>query len=139
MTVLRPQTTAAASPLPSVFSAPYWEGCAVGELRYQRCADCGAANHTPTASCAHCDGSALEWRVSSGEGVIHSWTVVMRAVSPDFEVPYAPAIVEMAEGWFLLSAVIGCEPEEIEIGRRVVVEFHPLADGTTIPYVRPGD
>jgi uncharacterized protein len=139
MTILRPQTAATATPTPTVFSSPYWEGCALGELRYQLCTNCGAANHMPTAACASCDAATSEWRVSSGRGVIHSWTVVMRAVSPDFEVPYAPAIVEMAEGWFLLSAVVGCDHSELAIGRTVEVEFHPLADGTLIPHVRPVD
>ncbi|NCY16298.1 MAG: hypothetical protein EBX39_05920 [Actinobacteria bacterium] len=139
MSMLRPQTAAAATPAPTMFSGPYWEGCALGELRHQLCSSCGASNHTPTGVCASCDSSQLEWRVSSGRGVIHTWTVVMRAVSPDFEVPYAPAIIEMAEGWYLLSAVIGCDHTELAIGRAVEVEFHPLADGTLIPYVSPTD
>jgi uncharacterized protein len=137
MTMLRPQDRAGASPVPTKFSAQYWEGCASGELRFQYCTTCSAANHTPALVCASCDGAALEWRVSEGRGVIHSWTVVSRAVGPDFDTPYAPVIVEMQEQWFLLSSMIGCDHSEVSVGQQVVVEFHALRDGTLVPYVRP--
>jgi len=37
----------------------------------------------------------------------------------------------------MLSAVIGCEPEALHEGLRLVVEFHPASDNITLPYFRP--
>ena len=41
MTLLEPQRGDIPRPHPSRWSAPYWEGCARGELLFQRCGDCG--------------------------------------------------------------------------------------------------
>ena len=103
---------------------------------FQRCAACSAATHTPAVVCAGCASADLEWSASSGRGVIHTWTVVWRPVSPAFEVPYAPIIVEMDEGWFTLSCLVGCDHEEIGIGLPVEVEFHDHPGGLTLPYFR---
>lgn len=137
MTQLRPQTRSAASVQPSTFSLPYWEGCALGELRFQRCGDCSAATHTPAVVCAGCHGTDLSWEVSAGRGVVHSYTVVHRPVSPEFDCPYAPVLVEMEEGWIMLSAVIGCDHSAVAVGLEVEVEFHAGTDGIVLPYMRP--
>src|SRR5439155_444028 len=43
VSTLEPQPAGAIPvPRPSRLSQPYWEGCAAGELRFQRCRDCGA-------------------------------------------------------------------------------------------------
>ncbi len=139
MTLLRPQVGPITGPDPSVFSQHYWDGCAAGELRFQRCAVCDTAVHTPAAVCPSCGSEELRWESSSGRGVIHSVTIVWRPVTPAFEAPYAPAIIELEEGWFLLTSVIDCDTdgEELAIGAPVEIVFHPLADGFVIPYARP--
>lgn len=139
MTELRAQSRLTSVPQGSVFSAPYWEGCAIGELRFQRCGGCAAALHTPAAVCWRCRGSDLRWERSSGRGVIHSFTVVWRPVSVEFDVPYAPIIVEMEEGWLMLSALVGCDDSEVAIGMEVRVEFHGGPGGPVLPYMRPCD
>jgi hypothetical protein len=137
MTLLRPQINVVTSIQPSVFSAPYWEGIAQSELRFQRCISCSLAIHTPAAICSQCHGADLRWEVSSGRGVLHSYTVVWRPVSPDFEVPYVPVLVLMEEGWTMLSALIDCEDSDAAIGLEVEVAFHLGADGAWLPYMRP--
>jgi uncharacterized OB-fold protein len=137
VTVLTPQTGDITRPVPGPWSEPYWQGAAVGELRFQRCRTCGGATHTPAALCAHCAGRDLAWEVSSGLGEVYSWTVVWRPVTPAFEVPYAPIIVDMAEGWRMLSALVDCEHDAVEIGMPVEVLFHPIGEGLALPYFRP--
>lgn len=137
MTLLRPQSRAAVSTQPSVFSAPYWEGFAQDELRFQRCGSCSLPIHTPAAVCSYCHGADLRWEVSSGRGVLHSYTVVWRPVSPDFDVPYVPVVVLMEEGWTMLSALIDCEDFDAVIGLEVEVAFHRGADDSWLPYMRP--
>lgn len=137
MTLLVPQPEGIPLPSPSEFSEPYWEGCALGELRFQRCEGCGSATHTPALICARCASRDLRWERSSGLGQIYSWTVVWRPPTPEFVVPYAAVIATMAEGWDLLSNLIGADHTEPRVGMPVEVEFHPVGGGVSLPYVRP--
>ena len=88
-------------------------------------------------ACARCLGRESERVVSSGLGSLYSWTVVWRPPYPAFSVPYAPAVVELDEGFFMISAVVGCEPEDLESGMRLSVEFHDASDDIALAYFAP--
>ena len=135
--MLEPQRGTIPHPHPSPLTQPYWDGCTRGELLFQRCADCGRATHTPAYICAHCTSQALTWETSAGTGAVYSWTTVWRPQIPAFDVPYVAAIVDMDEGWYVLSNLIGCDVDDVEIGMRVQVEFHPIEGGYRLPYFRP--
>jgi uncharacterized OB-fold protein len=137
MTLLRAQSGDIPRPHPSPVSQPYWDGCRSGKLLFQRCHDCDGVTHTPAAVCAHCMSSRLTWEESAGFGTVYSWTTVWRPQTPAFEVPYTAVIVEMSEGWQILSNLVGCEHDECRVGMPVRVEFHPLDDEITLPYFRP--
>ena len=87
--------------------------------------------------CAHCASLDLVWEQSAGTGAVYWWTTVWRPQTPAFTVPYLPIIVDVDEGWQILSNLIGCEHDAVEIGMRVAVEFHAIHDGTMLPYFRP--
>ena len=137
MTLLQPQTGAIPPPTPSALSQPFWDGCNRGELLFQRCDECGRATHTPAYICAHCNAPALTWERSAGTGTIYSWTTVWRPQVPAFHVPYVAIIVDVDEGWQVLSNLIGCAVDDVEVGMRVEVEFHPISGGFDLPYFRP--
>jgi uncharacterized protein len=137
MTILEPQSGAIPKPTPGPLTQPYWDGCARGELLFQRCGNCGLATHTPAYLCAHCTSQDLSWEASAGTGAIYSWTTVWRPQIPAFHTPYAAIIVDMDEGWQVLSNLIGCPIDDVEIGMRVEVEFHEIEGGFTLPYFRP--
>ncbi len=137
MTLLVPQTGDIPGPYPSELSQPYWDGCARGELLFQRCASCGLATHTPAMICAHCTARELTWETSAGTGSVYSWTTVWRPQTPAFVVPYQPIIVDVDEGFQILSNLIGCEHDAVHVGMRVAVDFHAISDGTMLPYFRP--
>jgi uncharacterized OB-fold protein len=134
---LRPQPVGIPAPSPSRLSQPYWDACLAGELRFQRCDACGTIPARPSPICPRCHSRSLSWQRSAGTGSLYSWTVVWRPQHPSFRVPYAPAIIELDEAWFLMSAMVGCEPEDLAPGLRVVVEFHPAGEGIALPYFRP--
>ena len=73
---------------------------------------------------------------SSGKGVIYSCTTVHRPQRREFDVPYTVAIVELEEGWHMLSNVIERPHEEIEIGMPVEVSFVKMSDEITLPMFR---
>jgi uncharacterized OB-fold protein len=118
----------------SPISAPFWEGCANHELRYQRCADCGLACFPPSEHCRFCLSFRLDWMASAGLGEIYSWTVVHRPVSAGFAAPYAPAIVELREGYQLLTNIIGMAADELQVRLGVRVEFRSVNADLTLPY-----
>ena len=76
----------------------------------------------------------MRWTQSGGVGEIYSWTVVHRPVTPEFEPPYAPAIVTLDEGYQILTNIVGVAPEDLAIGMRVRVEFHAVDPDLTLPY-----
>ena len=135
--VLEPQSGAIPLPSPSLRSRPYWEAGARGELLYQRCPHCGHIPPRPILRCGRCAQGEPTWNVSAGTGSLYSWTVVWRPQHPAFTVPYAPAVVSMDEGWWLMSSMIGCRPDQIEAGMPVRVEFHLAGGDVWLPYVRP--
>jgi uncharacterized OB-fold protein len=137
MSFLAPQTGDIPVPYPSPLTQPFWDGCARGELLFQRCHDCGNATHTPAYICAHCTSQALTWERSAGTGSVYSWTTVWRPQVPTFEVPYTAIIVAVDEGWEMLSNLIGCPHDAVEVGMRVEVEFHEINGGVLLPYFRP--
>jgi uncharacterized OB-fold protein len=84
-----------------------------------------------------CQGGELEWLTSSGRGRLYSWTVVWRPQHPSFKVPYAPAVMAVEEGWWLMTSVIGCAPGALRDGLPLQVEFHPAGGDIWLPYARP--
>jgi uncharacterized OB-fold protein len=71
---------------------------------------------------------------SAGRGEIYSWTVVHRPVTAEFAPPYAPAIVELREGYQLLTNIIGVAADELKVGLWVRVEFRSVKPDLTLPY-----
>jgi hypothetical protein len=139
MTVLLPHVPGTPAPVPSLFSAPYWEGCARDELRFLRCANCHLAIADAARICWRCHSRELGWEESQGRGRLYSWTIVWRPQTPIFAVPYSVAIVELDEGIFVVSSIIGCAPEDLAEGMELAVEFHPISDALKLPYFRPVD
>ena len=137
-TFLAPQRTDIPHATPSGVSARFWEGVAVGELRYQVCTFCESVNVPPAEVCRECQLEGIRWQVSAGRGTLYSWTVVYRPVSSAFEeAPYAPAIVELDEGFQLVTNLVGIAPEDITAGMRVKVEFHRVHGDLRLPYFSP--
>ncbi len=138
MSLLLPQAGGIPAPLPSLHAQPYWDGCRRHELLYQRCPECSACALGTSTACANCLTSP-RWEPSSGRGSLYSWTVVWRPPDLSFRVPYAPAVVRLDEGAWMMSAIIGCDPEALHEGLRLRVEFHTVSEEITLPYFTPVD
>ena len=89
-----------------------------GKLAYQRCADCSAAVFYPRVLCPVCGSGALEWRESAGRGTVYATTAVH---SRDRD-PRNVALVDLDEGFRMMSRVESVPAEEVEIGARVSFE-----------------
>jgi uncharacterized protein len=102
------------------------EHYARGELAYQLTAE-GVPVFPPRLAAAG-TGGALAWRVSAGAGEVYATTVVR----PRGEEPYNVALVQLDEGFRMMSRVRGVAPEEVQIGDRVRARF----DGETPVFER---
>lgn len=116
-------------PTPHADSAPYWEGCAAGELRLQFCLSCKAPRFYPRTRCPHCFSDDVEWRPTSGRGHIYSFIVAHRAFHPYFaeRVPYVVALIDLEEGPRMMSNVVA-DPAEVMVGAPVTVCFEQFGD-----------
>lgn len=82
----------------------FWEGCALGELRYQRCLACGAAQLQARPFCRRC-GAGPVWAIAHGTGTVYAATRVTRAPTPDFAAlaPYDILLVDLDEGFRMMA------------------------------------
>lgn len=135
--LLSAQRAAVPHATPGPLTAPFWQGCAEGRLLFQRCASCAAANFPPAELCRQCLSTELDWECSAGSGVVYSWTVVHRGVTPVFETPYAPAIIDMDEGYQILTNVIDTDIALLRVGLAVTVDFRAVGDDLWLPYFKP--
>ena len=117
----------------------FWEGCARHELVLQRCRRCQAVQHRPRALCASCLSDDIEHFIASGRGSVHTFTVTHQNHAPGFReaLPYVLAYVELEEGVRMLTNLVDCPPDSIEIGMPVRVTFADLEEGVSIPRFRP--
>lgn len=123
-------------PRPTELSQPFWDGCREGVLRVQQCDRCDELVFVPRPMCPSCQHTSLRWVDCAGTGAVYSFTTVHRAPDPAFEVPYVVAIVELDEGWHLLSNVIDCEPEAVTIGAPVEAVFVSTSAEISLPQFR---
>ena len=49
------------------------------------------------------------------------------------------AIVELEEGWHMLTNLVGLDVGDVRIGMPVEVVFHRVSDEVTLPYFRPAE
>ncbi len=126
-------------PVPTLETRAYWEGCQRHELRIQRCAACGPHQFFPRIYCSKCFSDRVEWVTASGRAKVLSFTVVRRPVSPAFagEVPYVVALVTLDEGPTMMTNIVGCAPEQVQIGMPVEVTFEDWTEEISIPKFRP--
>jgi len=128
-------------PLPAISAdnAPFYEAAARGELRFQKCGDCGRFRHYPRPLCPHCFSRRFSWELSSGRGQVYTWTIARGPTLPAFQdkLPYNVVDVLMDEGVHFVSEVLDCPPEEITAGMQVRAMFVPVSeDVTLVKFVR---
>jgi uncharacterized OB-fold protein len=106
-------------------------------LRVQRCRACRGYVFIPQPICTHCTADELEWVDSIGRGTLSSFTTVHRPPRPEFETPYTVAIVELEEGFHMLTNLVDCPADALRIGLPVEVVFRAMSDEISLPMFRP--
>jgi len=126
-------------PLITKLSKVFYDGCKENRLLYQQCKDCGQVVFFPKYLCSKCMSHNLEWKESKGKGKIHTFTVTYDAAPPEFmaDVPFALAIIELDEGFRIMSNIVECDFNELICDMPVEVIFVPVTPEITLPKFRP--
>ena len=126
-------------PVPNVTpeTAPFWKEATEGRYLLRHCESCDRTYYYPRSHCPDCLSDDVTWIEASGRGEIYSYTVTEIVQSwPDEHLPLA--YVELEEGPRVLTAVVDCDPEDVEIGTAVEVAFVPTErDDVAIPVFEP--
>lgn len=122
-------------------TAPYWDAAREGRLVVQECRSCHQVQHPPLPRCPHCHSADLGWRQVSGDGTVYTYTVVRHPTHFAFadKIPYILAMVQLAEGPRVLTALTGVEPDRVRAGQPVRAVFRRVTDAVTLPYFEPAE
>lgn len=131
-------------PEPNAASLPFWEAAREHRLRIQRSKKTGRYVFYPRAVSPFGAGDELEWVDVSGRGTVYAFTVARRPTAPQWaeDVPYVIAIVALEEGPHLTTNIVGCGPEDVQIGMPVVAVFDDVTPEVSLvkfgPAAPPG-
>jgi hypothetical protein len=115
---------------PEPDSASFWDATRDRQLTYQVCRNCASTVFYPRRHCTHCTSGALESRKSAGRGTIYSFTIIRRSGHPYFRerTPYVVALVDLDEGFRMLTEVLSDDPSDVAVGQRVRLDWEPYEE-----------
>jgi uncharacterized OB-fold protein len=142
-----PSSTAPAAglvirPVVSPDTRYFWDGLSAGQLRIQRCADCGTLRHPPGPMCPACGGfqavtADSGYVVAAGTGTVFSYVVHHHPPVPGKRLPLVIALVELDEGVRVLGEMTHVRPDQVGIGLPVQIEYLRIDKDLTLPAWRP--
>lgn len=123
---------------------PFWDAAKKGELRMQKCGNCGHIRFPIGPVCTSCLSDKSEWVKLSGRGTVLSHLVFHRAYSPAWKdhVPYSVAMVQLAEGPRMFTDIVDPERRYIDedlVGRPVEAWFDPVEGDVVVPRFKVTD
>ena len=120
-------------------SRAFWDALNEQRLTIGSCNSCGKVHYYPRPFCPHCWSDDVGLVEASGEGTLYTFSVVHMNDLPPFneQVPYVAAMVDLAEGVRVTTNIVGCEPDALEIGMKLTVDFESIDDGVTKAVFRP--
>ena len=103
----------------------YEDALGRGEIIYQACGDCGHVAFYPRLICPECGSTNVEFRPSAGKGKVYTRTVV-HSRNRD---PYNVVLIDMDEGFRIMSTVEDAPNDDVQIGMRVELKtVYPVED-----------
>ena len=133
------QRSAAGRPIPwpNPNTRPFFDAARERRLRLPRCPRDGFFFY-PRSRCPRCLGADWAWQDASGHGVIHSFTVdrIGHLQGLEHAVPYAIAIVELAEGPRLSARIVDCDVDALRVGQEVEARYEDV-DGVSVVHFAP--
>lgn len=107
----------------------YWSAAADERLLVQECQDCGLVYAYPRTYCPDCFSGDVEWVESKGAGEVYTYTTMQQMSGwPEEDLPLIVAYVELDEGPRITTNIVDCDPEDVEVGTSVEVQFVETED-----------
>ena len=120
----------------------YYRGLLERRLLLNRCHDCGHWHNPPLPMCPACWSTDVRATQVSGDGTVYLLTLMHQGPPTpgvDYSSPYPVAAIELAEqrGLRFTSAIVNCDPDELDIGMAVRLAWQ-LRGGNPFPVFEPG-
>ncbi len=107
----------------------FWDHCAHGELRTQKCNACGYSAFPPFEACEACGSDDLSWQKLSGNGKLASWCSIERDYYKGaIPLPWDTILVELDEGPWFISNPHGFSNADAELDMPLRVVFIDCED-----------
>lgn len=87
------------------------------DWRVQQCRNCQSFIYYPRQICPYCTEEVFDWVSPSGRGSVYSTTTVCPDSDPECQ--YNVALIDLDEGFRMMSRVEGLPSECVRIGMRV--------------------
>ena len=125
-------------PMADKEALPWWQAAAEHRLVVQRCSDCSHLHLPPAPICPSCRSDAADWHEVSGRGELYTFTTIHRPVAANQELPFVVAVVALdgAPGVRMISNIVDCVPDELEIGMALEVVWEDMSPDLTLPRFR---
>ena len=114
--------------------ARFYEELKKGVLTTTKCKKCDKLLWPPRYICPHCLSDSLEWVKLTGRGKIYAFTEIRHGLSAWMQ-RYAPklaAIVELQEGFKIISWIENSKFEDLKIGMKVQASHLEVSPDTVI-------
>lgn len=120
-------------------SAVFYDATAEGRLLLRRCNVCRHPRGPEVPMCTECLSEDFSWFESVGTGHLESWVVLHSRAGADGVVPdpRVVATVELDEGPWMASALIGIESDAITPEMPVRVSFLRPEGSEAVPVFTP--
>jgi hypothetical protein len=113
-------------------SLPFWQAADEGRYLVKKCQRCGQVHHYPRDICPFCLSADTVWQDSPGTGVVYSFSTMGKD-----DAAYTMAYVTLDEGITVMTNLVNCDPQKVNIGQKVRVVFQPTEGGHAVPMFTP--
>ncbi len=122
------------APYPNIETQPFWDATAQGRIDLAVCDNCGFIPFYPRLMCPDCQGTDMTWTTMSGKGTVYSFSVTRAGASRSWRdhLPFVVAYVQLDEGPIMMTNIVDCDVETVEIGMPVTAVFDDTGEGTSI-------
>lgn len=98
-------------------------------LEAQKCEDCGKISFPPRLICPDCGSQNFSNTRLSETGTVTTFTTIH--VAPDqfaTQTPYVVGVVELEDRVKVMTQIVDCTPDEVEIGQKVEFVFRKIQE-----------